>query len=85
MQRIKNLLGQVMTYARHTGQLFNAGLTYAANSAKMIEQGLTPPCPDTGNTFQRRGGGGFLASASVAGNGKTVRFVANLLHEVRGR
>ena len=48
----------------------------------MIQQRLAPPCPDTGNTFQRRGGGGFLAPAAVTGNGKPVRFVTNLLYQV---
>ncbi|MNT95666.1 hypothetical protein D3C72_2375890 [compost metagenome] len=80
-----NRLGKLFTDSRCFGDFFDAGAGQLLQTTEVFEQVTTTLWPYPGYVFQAGSTPGLATPGTVAGNGKTVRFVTDLLDQVQGR
>ena len=84
MQRFKNPAGQVVTDAGYACEFFYAGFSNALNATKMRQQCPASARANAGNFLEHRVDCGLLAATTMSGDGETVRFIPDLLNQMRG-
>src|ERR1700676_2167155 len=67
------------------GDLFNAGRAQLRDASKIPQQFLSDARTDSGNILQPRMNGAFAAPLPVKADDEAVRFVANLLDQMKDR
>ncbi len=76
-----NFVRQRRADAGHARQIIRPGAHHLLQAAEMSEERLTAPVANSGYLFKHRGGACLGAPLTVAGDGKTVCFIADLLDE----
>jgi hypothetical protein len=67
------------------GDLFDAGRAQLRDASEIPQQFLRRARADAGDVFQPRLNGAFRAALPVKTHGEAVRFIANLLDQVKDR
>lgn len=83
MERIVDLLRKRGADAFYPGQILYPGPRDFPDTAKLLEQFLSPFSADSGNCLQGRLGSGPGTPGAVPRDGKAVGFVAYLLDEMQ--
>src|SRR6056297_4229127 len=80
-----NALGQNAADAGYFGQIVHARRRHALQSAEVAQKVPAPLRPEPRDILQHRAPAGFRAACPVAGDGETVRLVADVLYEQQRR
>ncbi len=85
MQIIVYLLCHCRTYSGNFLQFLYIGIFHLPSAAKMAQQIAPPFGAHAGYTLQCRLLPRLVSAGTVPGDGKTVRFISNMLYQVQGR
>ena len=80
MQGIVDALRQRGAHALRTRDFLHPGLAQSGQPAEVFEQCRTPARADAGDVLEAAGLASFLAFATMAGDRKTMRLIANKLY-----
>ena len=78
-------LRQFVADAVYTVQILHAGTRHTLQAAKLLEKNMPALGSETGDFLKWRLVAGLPPPLPVAGDGKTVSLIADLLYQVQGR